>query len=324
MARLRNPEDLADSRVLPSGTLALLAHAVRRGPWQRRLTPYLLFLPAGLLLVTLNFLTSGYGVFLSFLDFNYFRIEHRFDFVGLRHYIAVFQDRVFWTAARNSLVWSLCVVPGSLVVGFYFALLLHEDIKARGALRTILLLPWVTPLVVVAILWAFILSPGFGLLSDILVRLGRVDLKYENWLADPGLALPIVMGVQIWRWAPFFAIVLLAGMQSIPEDLYNAAEMDGAGALARFRHVTLPLIRPVITVLLLQGLIWSAQNFSLIFIMTGGGPVHASEVLTVYLWRTAFPHGRIGEAAAAGAVLMAILSVVGTVWVLKILRQGED
>lgn len=326
MAGSRNPQSVAAKRAWHVRLLALPGD-IRTGWYRktgRRSVPYLMFLPAGILLLVLNFLTSGYGIFLSFLDFDYFRLERRFDFVGLSHYVAVFQDRVFWAAARNSLIWALGVVPGSFIVGFYFALLLNEDVKAKAVFRTVLLFPWITPLVVVAILWTFILSPGFGLLSDALVRLGRIDLKYENWLADPRLALPIVMAVQVWRWAPFFAILLLAGLQSIPEDLYNSAEVDGAGALARFRYITLPLMLPVTTVLLLQGVIWSAHNFSLVFVMTGGGPVYASEVLTTYLWRTAFPHGRIGQAAAAGTIMIAVLSVIGTIWVFKLLQRSDE
>jgi multiple sugar transport system permease protein len=287
----------------------------------RLAVPYLMFLPAGTLLLLLNFGPAGYAVYLSVLDFNYANLARRTVFVGAAHYVEVLQDPVFWTAAKHSVVWALGVVPGSFIGGLFFALLLNEESRARGILRTLLLLPWITPLVVVAILWSFMLSPGFGLFSDVLVHLGRVDLKYENWLGEPSLALPIVMGVQVWRWTPFFAITLLAALQAIPRDLYDAAEIDGAGAVSRFLHVTLPLLSPVIMVTLLQSLIWSAHNFSLIYIMTGGGPVYASEVLTTHLWRTAFPSGQIGQAAAAGGLLMVVLGVIGSLWVLTLLRR---
>lgn len=291
----------------------------RRVP--KRAVPYALFLPAGLLLVLLNFMPAAYSVYLSVLDFNYARLARQSEFVGVKHYVEVLRDPVFWTAAKHSAVWALGVVPGSFLGGLYFALLLNEEVRGRAVLRTLLLLPWVTPLVVVAIVWSFILSPGVGLVNDVLMHLGRADLKYENWLGDPDLALPIVMAVQVWRWTPFFAITLLAALQSIPRDLYEAAEVDGAGSVSRFVHVTVPLISPVVMVVLLQGLIWSAHNFSLVFIMTGGGPVYASEVLTTYLWRTAFPNGEIGQAAAAGGLLMVALSAIGSVWVLKLLGR---
>ncbi|HEV8615135.1 MAG TPA: sugar ABC transporter permease [Methylomirabilota bacterium] len=280
-----------------------------------------MFFPAGALLLVLNFAPALYAVYLSVLDFNYANLARRTDFVGMRHYVEVLTDPHFWTAAQHSAVWALGVVPGSFVGGLYFALLLNEETRARGVLRTVLLLPWVTPLVVVAILWSFILSPGVGLVNDVLVHLGRIDLKYENWLGEPDLALPIVMGVQVWRWTPFFAITLLAALQAIPKDVYEAAEIDGAGTVSRFFHVTLPLLSPVIMVTLLQSLIWSIHNFSLVYIMTGGGPVYSSEVLTTYLWRTAFPNGQIGQAAAAGGLMMIGLCAIGSLWVLKLLRR---
>jgi multiple sugar transport system permease protein len=281
-----------------------------------------MFLPAGLLLLILNFGPTGYALYLSVLDFNYSNLARRMVFVGATHYLSVLTDPVFWTAAGHSAIWALGVVPSSFIGGLYFAVLLNQESWARGILRTLLLLPWITPLVVVAILWSFMLSPGFGLISDLLVRVGRVDLKYENWLGEPSLALPIVMGVQVWRWTPFFAVTLLAALQAIPQDVYEAAEIDGAGAVPRFFYMTLPLLSPVILVTLLQSLIWSAHNFSLVYIMTGGGPVYASEVLTTYLWRTAFPNGQIGQAAAAGGLLMVVLGLIGTLWVLKLLRRN--
>lgn len=293
----------------------------RRRSLGRVLVPFLLFLPAGLLLILLNLLTSLGGVYLSFLDWNWFNVEQRMKFVGLSHYAATLRDPVFWIALKNTTIWTLGVVPASFVVGFYFALLLNEEIRAKSWFRTAMLLPWATPLVVVAVLWAFFLAPGFGLFDDLMVHLGHPEMRYANLLGNPTLALPLVMGVQVWRWSPFFAIILLAGLQAIPADLYDAAKIDGAGAAARLRFVTLPMITPVATVVLLQAIIWSFHNFTLVYVMTGGGPVNASELLTTYLWRMAFANGQLGKAASAGAFIILALSLVGMLWILKVIRR---
>lgn len=287
----------------------------------RQLVPFAMLLPAVLLIILLNILNSTYGIYLSFLDWNYFRLEHRFSLVGLKHYYTLLTDPLFYTVVKNTITWSVVVVPGSFLLGFYLALLLNEELKAKAVFRTIILMPWATPLVVVSVLWSFIFLPGIGPLNDLLFRLGMTQMKYLNWLGDRRFALPIVMGVQIWRWAPFYAITLLAGLQTIPATLYEAAEIDGAGAIERFRYITLPLLRPVASIVLLQGFIWSFHNFTIVFIMTEGGPANATELLTVYLWRTAFPTGQLAKAAAVGAMLISIVAIPGVIWVLRVLGR---
>jgi multiple sugar transport system permease protein len=286
-----------------------------------RFVPYSLLSPAVILLLVLCIASSLYGIYLSFLDWNYFRLDRRLEFVGLQHYYSILADPLFLNAVRKTVVWSAVVVPLSFVAGLYLALLLNEEIRAKWFFRTAILLPWATPLVVVGIVWSFMLAPGIGPVNELFVHAGFHDLKYKNWLFDLNLALPIVMIVQVWRWAPFFAITLLAGLQSIPSDFYDAAEIDGAGLLARFRYVTLPLLWPVASVVILQGFIWSFHNFTLVFILTGGGPANATELLTIYLWRNAFPLGQLGKAAAVGTILVAILSVTGSIWVMKVLNK---
>ncbi len=318
-------EEEARAGARPPTGLAHPAADVRpnRRPLGRVLVPFLLFLPAGLLLVLLNLLTSIFGVYLSVLDWNWLNVAERMKFVGLSHYAAVLNDPLFWTAFRNTAVWTLGVVPGAFVVGLYFALLLNEEIRGKAFFRTAMLMPWAMPLVVVAVMWAFLLAPGFGLLDDVLVRFGHPELRYANWLGNPSLAMPIVMAVQVWRWAPFFAVILLAGLQSIPSELYDAAKIDGAGAPTRFRYVTVPMMAPVAAVVMLQGIIWSVENFTLVYVMTGGGPVNATELLTTYLWRMAFANGQLGRASAAGTFLILTLSLVGVVWVTKVIRREE-
>ena len=320
MARLMGQTKTFLRRYSPSHDSAGASRHRRAIP--RRLVPYALLLPAILCIVLLNLLTSAYGVYLSFLDWNYFRVEERFTLVGLKHYYDLFADPVFWPSVQRTFIWCAVVVPGAFLVGLYFALLLNEDVWAKSFFRTIILMPWAVPMVVVGILWYFMFASGIGIVSDLMSHLGMPQLKYMNWLGSQRFALPIVMGVQIWRWAPFFAVTLLAGLQAIPSTLYDAAKIDGAGTWGRFWHVTEPLLRPVTGVVFLQTFMWSFRSYALVFIMTEGGPANASELLTIYLWRAAFPMGQLGKAAAVGTLIVAFLSIVGTVWIIKVLGRG--
>lgn len=285
------------------------------------MTPYGLLLPAVVLLLSLNLVASAFGIVLGFLDWNYYRPEHLTDWVGLRNFASLAADPQFATALRNTLLWAAMVVPGGFLVGLYLALLLNEDVPGRAFFRTLILLPWAVPIVVAAIAWSFFFSPSSGPLDDALFRLGFYDMKYMNWLGNESFAFPIVASVQIWRTAPFFAITLLAGLQAISPDLYAAASIDGAGAFARFRYVTVPLLRPVAAVVLLQGLIWSFLSFTTVFVMTQGGPAGTTELLTTYLWRQAFPSSAVGLGSAVGTILMLFLSVIGVFWVSRVLRK---
>jgi multiple sugar transport system permease protein len=286
-------------------------------------TAYGLLFPAMFLLLMLNIVAALFGVYLSFVNWNYFHAEERMSWAGLAHYIALFNDPVFLQAIKNTAVWCAVVIPASFIFGLYIALLLNEDVRGKWLFRVLILLPWAFPLVSAAVGWAFVFNPTSGPLNDLLYQLGFTEMRHMNWLGSADFAMPIVMGVQIWRTSPFFAVTLLAGLKSIPDELYQAAKIDGAGIIRRFRYVTLPLLRPVTTVVLLQGLIWSLFNFTALFVMTGGGPAHSSEVLTIYLWRQAFPLADVGRGSAVGALLVIFLSLVGTLWVTKVMKEGS-
>jgi multiple sugar transport system permease protein len=298
-----------------------LIPAARGRILSRRVVPYVLVLPATVLLLCLNVINSLYGVYLSVLDFNYLRADQRFNFVGLKHYHAIFADSLFRNAVEHTLIWAAVVVPGAFLAGLFFAVLLNEQTRGKWLLRTLVLLPWAVPLVVAAVTWSFVFAPVIGPLDDLLFRLGMPQMRYMNWLGSIQFAFPIAMGVQIWRTTPFFAITLLAGLQAIPEEVYDASEIDGAGRISRFRYITVPLLQPVAAVVLLQGLIWSFFNFTTVFVMTGGGPASSSEVVTTYLWRQAFLGSEVGRGAAVGTSLVVILGIVGALWIRRVLRQ---
>src|SRR5262245_19576124 len=194
-----------------------------------------------------------------------------YGFVGLANYARLVRDDVFWLNLWNSFVWVFGSVSLQFLGGFAAALLLHQSFRGRALVRTLTLLPWIIPGVVVALIWEFIYQPNYGLLNDILSRAGLMTERVA-WLSSPALAMSAVILTNIWRGVPFFAIMLLAGLQAIPTELYEAARVDGASVFQRFLHVTLPLLRPIIVVATATRIVWTFNYADLIFVMTSGGP----------------------------------------------------
>lgn len=319
--RWQGPCDPGTSTALVTNPRGAGTRKLRR--MRRNLGRFGFLFPAVVTLLVLNVAAALYGIAMSFMRWDYYQPAGRYNFVGLHNYDAVFSDPTFWLAVKNTVIWAGIGVPCAFVVGMYFALLLNQPIKFRWFYRSVILLPWVTPLVVAAVAWQFALSPGQGLLDIMLSHVGFSGLGEQNWLGDPTFALPILIGIQVWTTAPFFTLVLLAGLQGIPKDLYQAAAIDGAGSIRSFRYVTLPLLRPVVGVSLVQGTIWSLQAFTLVYVLTQGGPANSTEIITVYLWQMAFGDGLVGRGAAAGGVLTAALLVAGTIWIITTLRRKE-
>jgi multiple sugar transport system permease protein len=272
--------------------------------------PYLLLAPA------LGFI----GLFILYpLGLNsYTSFQHRVfteptanRFVGIANYLTVATDPTFWLVLRQSAIW----VGGSLacqfLLGLTLALLLNERFPARGLYRSLILSPWAISGVIIAIMWKWMYNPQVGVLNELLVRFGLVDHRLA-FLADPSTALPAVMLTNIWRGTPFFAVMLLAALQAVPKALYEAAEMDGAGAWHRFLHVTLPSILPMVFAALLLRTIWIFNDVDLIFVMTDGGPVRSSETLATFLYKKASRDLDFGMGSALAMVMFAILMLVTT------------
>src|SRR5262249_30090807 len=188
--------------------------------------------------------------------------------------------------------------------------------------RTITLLPWIIPGVVVALIWEFIYQPNYGLLNDALARLGLLGERVA-WLANPNLAMPAVIFTNIWRGVPFFAIMLLAGLQAIPTELYEAARVDGASVTQRLWHVTVPLLRPIIVVATATRIIWTFNYADLIFVMTGGGPANATQITSTYTLLQAYSVLDFGYAGALSVVLLLVM-LAFTAAYLKITRGVEE
>lgn len=226
------------------------------------------------------------------------------EFVGLANYADLATSDAFHRAVRTTVAWTVLAVGGKLFVGLAAALLLQRRFPGRRIYLTLLMVPWVTPIVVAAVVWRWVLNSQYGQLNGLLSLL-RVEPV--AWLGQERTAFLATAGVDMWVGIPFVALVLMAGLQSIPDELYEAAVMDGASWGQRFLRVTLPLLRPVMGVVLLLSSVWTFNSFEVIWPLTRGGPAGATTTLVVSTYRTAFGAFDFGQAAAMSTVIFVIL-----------------
>ncbi|MDQ7842757.1 MAG: sugar ABC transporter permease [Armatimonadota bacterium] len=238
----------------------------------------------------------------------------------LVQYADLLRSDVFRQVLANTAIFVVASVALHLLLGLAVALALNRPLFGRTAFRVMALLPWVVPDVVAGIVWKWILNPLYGLMNDLLFRAGLIAAPVE-WLTSPRLVLPAVVLANVWRGFPFVMIILLAGLQSIPIELYEAAAIDGAGTLQRFRHVTLPGLRKVLIVALALDTIWEVRRFGLIQAMTAGGPGIMSEVLSTQVFKQYFQFFRFEYASAMAIAMTGLLLLVSLPYVRMIVRQ---
>lgn len=286
---------------------------------------YFLILPALFLVVLLNLIPLIEGVIVSMQNQNMVRPNPE-AFVGFKHYYrALFDDDEFWASTGRTFYWTIGSVTGAYILSLGLALLLNLDVWGRGFFRALFLIPWVVPEVVTALLWKWIYADEFGIANFVLLRLGLVDSPVL-WLSNPSVAMPAVIVVQIWKLYPIMTIVLLAALQNVPKELLEAAKIDGANAWQRFRYVTFNFIRPTSVIITLLGAIWTFQSFDIVYLLTGGGPADATQILPVMIYVKAFWATQIGYAASIGVLLMLFLVMLGAAQLAlgRWLAQGED
>ena len=235
-------------------------------------------------------------------------------FVGLGNYVRVLSDEAFWHSLGVSLVFTGCSVALHMLLGLALALLLHALAFARTPLRILFLTPWMVAPAVGATIWLWLLEPQFGVVNYLL-RAAHVVSAPVAWLGEPGTALAAVVAVDVWRGVPFVMLLMLAGLQTIPAEQYEAAAIDGASAWQRFRYVTLPNLRYLIVVASTLDIINTIRHYDIIGVMTAGGPAGGTEVLPVLLYNTAFRANHFGEAAAIGVALLVLVLAFSVVYV---------
>lgn len=268
-------------------------------------TPWMLLAPALAMTALLVLVPVVQTVWMSFHDVVLFRPRSR-PFVGLGNYAAALADPVFWTSLGTSLIWVIVSVGLQFLLGLTMALLLNRRFAWRGLARMLVVVPWALPSVIIGLVWTWMLDFNLGLVNEVGVRVGLLSAPVP-WLSQPGTALAAVILAVVWQGFPFFTVTLLAGLQAIPHELYEAASLDGAGAAGKFRHVTLPGIAAVMTTALLLRMIWVANSLDLILVMTGGGPGTATQTLPLHAFLTAWSGGNYGQGAALAVILTLLL-----------------
>jgi multiple sugar transport system permease protein len=250
-------------------------------------------------------------------------LSHPSVFIALENYLSVLSDPIFPTAVRNTFVWTFGVTFGQIILGLYFALILHQRFPGRWLARVLMIVPWVLPGIVVAVAWRFMYSQDLGLINMLLRWLGLGQFTHA-WLGDRQTAMISVIVVGIWKGFGFYTLMFLAGMQTIPVDLYEAAKIDGANGRQQLFGITLPLLRPVIVTSTVLGLIWTSNYFEAIFVMTGGGPARSTETLPMFIYNTGFTFYRIEEAMAGSNILMLIVLAMLGVYALVVSRVNRN
>jgi multiple sugar transport system permease protein len=234
-----------------------------------------------------------------------FGISH---FVGLDNYLFLLRDDRFWNALGNTAYFTALSVTMELAIGLALALLLERPIRWRGVVRAVVLIPWAIPTVVSARMWEWIFATDTGILNFLLGQ--RI-----NWLGHPAWAMHAAVFVDVWKTTPFVAILLMAGLQSIPKDIYRAARLDGAGSWAIFRTITLPLLRPVMLVVLLFRTLDAFRIFDAVYVLTGGGPANTTETLSIYAYRVLFQTLQFGYGSALAVVVFLWTGLISVAYI---------
>jgi multiple sugar transport system permease protein len=277
------------------------------------LLPYLLFLPALLAIGAVLFYPVVQAILISLRSYYLPKIATSgTPFIGLANYQAISEAPEFWHALLFNAVYTVGSVAGLYLLALVVALLLNDEFRGRGLFRALAIVPWAVPYVVAALTWIWILDIQFGVFNSILLRTG-VIAKAIPWLLSPGWAKFSVILSTIWKQFPFAAIMLLAGLQGIPQELYEAADVDGAGALGRFRHVTLPGLHNVSLLVILLSGIQIFKLFTVIYLLTGGGPGRTTETLVVQTYLEAFSTFDMGRASAIGVVTLVLTLIFSVV-----------
>lgn len=246
-------------------------------------------------------------------------------FVGLENYIAIFQDPVFWMSLEHSILYVLGSVSLAFVLGLTAALSINQvaSKRVRSSFTVLILLAWAVPLVVTGLIWRFMLHADYGIVNALLMQAGLVSSKL-GFVSDPALAFLSVVVVDAWARAPFAAILLLAGLQTIPDDLYEAAKVDGANFFQKFRDITIPHLKPQAAIALVIMTMFAFRTFSIVFALTGGGPANSTRVLATYIYQAGINQGNIGYASALSVIMILMTMVFVTFYVLQIQEDALD
>jgi multiple sugar transport system permease protein len=258
-----------------------------------------------------------YGIWLSLEDR---AIARSAMFIGLANFVADSHDPLFWQVVRNTFVYTVVATVLKAAGGLGLALVMNQNFRFKNLVRAVVLLPFIVPTVLSTVAWMWILDPAFSVVNWILIHMGATP-PGPSWLGNPYLAMGSVIVVNTWRGLPFFAITLLAGLQTIPGDLYDAATIDGAESWHRFRYVTLPLLQPVLLIVTLFSVIFTFSDFQLVYVLTHGGPANATNLFATYSFDIAMSAGQLGRGASVALSMLPPLALLIVALTIYMRRQ---
>jgi multiple sugar transport system permease protein len=280
---------------------------------------FALLIPAMLPIVVLSAVPLLRGIYLGFTDAHVgFGISSHF--IGMDNFRKLIHDSLFVNSFKIGLIWAFSVTAIQFVLALGLALLLSQPLHLRWLARALALVPWAMPSVIVAIMWKLFFQPQAGILNELLYR-GHLPGSTIDWLSDFRWALPAIILVGVWAGMPQTTIALLAGLQSVSDDLHEAAAVDGATTWQRFRTITLPQLKPVIIAITTLDLIWNFNSFGLVFILTDGGPGHSTELPPLFAYNEAFKYGQFGYAAALGDAMVLVIAFFLLFWLWGRLKE---
>ncbi|SEG80365.1 carbohydrate ABC transporter membrane protein 1, CUT1 family [Actinacidiphila yanglinensis] len=283
---------------------------------------WFLLLPALIPVLVLSVGPLLYGIALAFTDAQS-GVTHATSFNGIANFKDLRLDSLFWQSFRIGLLWAVCVTVLQFLMSLGLALLLNQNLRLRWLARTLALVPWAMPEVVVGIMWRLVYNPDAGILNNTLHHLHLTD-GTTDWLSSLSLALPAVIVVGVWAGMPQTTVVLLAGLQNVPLELHEAASLDGAGLWRRFTTVTWPTLKPVVLSITALNFIWNFNSFGLVYVLTSGGPGGKTELPMLFAYDEAFRYGQFGYAAAMGLVMVAVIAVLLAVFLRNRLKEDES
>ena len=287
---------------------------VTRNKNKFNITPYLFIFPTFVLLAALVVYPICYALYLSVMQTN---LTTKWEFVGLENYLSLFKDGSMVKSLLTTFKFTIVVVLGHLILGTILALAMNKKRPGVNIFRTILIIPWLLPDVVVALLFKWIFNANYGVFNNILIRLGILE-KNQAWLST-GFAFTILAAVCIWKGYALIMVNMMAGFQSVPEDVYEAAKLDGANPVQTFFRITVPMIKPVISTAVILDTVWWFKHYTIIKLLTDGGPNNTTATVSISRYKEAFSYHNYGVAAAGAGVVFVICWLIS-----KIMRRAMD
>lgn len=287
----------------------------------REIKPYIFLLPSAVLIFGLIYYPVLNAIKISFYEINV--LNREMSFIGFQNYVSIFNEPLFGEIFWRTVLWTFSVLGGATLLALIVSQLLDIEFKFKRAVRGIFIIPWATSLAISAMLYRWALNAELGLINHTLKNVFHLIDQNIGWLATGEAAFPWIVYVGIWVSVPFTTLVLLAGLQTVPVDLYESAKLDGANWLQRYIHITLPFIRPVLFITVIINFIAIFNSFPIIWVMTEGGPLNSTDILVTFLYKEAFKFLDFGRASAVAVLIFVFLMIISVIYTLTLLKDEE-